>query len=58
MLSRSRYLLSEFNRMKIKNNKPKDMKMFLEKLEIIRNQKEKAANLLFEEIQREVNERE
>ena len=44
--------------MKIMINKPKDINVFLEALRTVKNEKKKAANLLFEEIEHDVKDKE
>jgi hypothetical protein len=44
--------------MKVKTNKPKDIDTFMNALGQVRAQKKKAANLLFEEIEQDIIEKE
>ena len=44
--------------MKISLNKPKNIKAFLDGLQTIKNEKKKAPNLLFEEIEHDVADKE
>lgn len=44
--------------MKVKVNKPKSISSFLEALNAVKNAKKKAANLLFEEIEHDVMDKE
>ena len=52
------YLINECKNLKVKINKPKNIKSFLEVLQTVRTQKKKAANLLFEEIEHDVRDKE
>lgn len=53
-----RYILGECKTQKVHINKPKDVDMFLEAMQTLRNEKKKAPNLLFEEIEHDVEEKE
>ena len=53
-----RNLLHECRNMRIEINKPKSIPNFLEALQTVKNQKKKAANLLFEEIEHDVRDKE
>ena len=44
--------------MRILLNKPKDINVFLDALRTVKNEKKKAANLLFEEIEHDVKDKE
>ena len=44
--------------MRILLNKPKDINVFLDALRTVKNEKKKAANLLFEEIEHDVQDKE
>lgn len=52
------YILSECKKMRVKVNKPKSISSFLDALNAVKNAKKKAANLLFEEIEHDVMEKE
>lgn len=52
------YLQAECKKHHIKINPPKNIDNFLKQLKIISDHKKKALNLLFEEIQREINNQE
>ena len=52
------YILGECKRQKVKINKPKSISSFLEALHAVKSQKRKAANLLFEEIEHDVHDKE
>lgn len=52
------YLINECKNLKVKINKPKNIQSFLEVLQTVRTQKKKAANLLFEEIEHDVRDKE
>lgn len=58
LIFNSRYILGECKTLRIHINKPKDVDMFLEALQTLKNQKKKAANLLFEEIEHDVADKE
>jgi hypothetical protein len=49
-----RYIMNECKQLKVKINKPKSIKSFLEALSAVKNAKKKASNLLFEEIEHDV----
>lgn len=49
-----RYILNECRSLKVKVNKPRSIKSFLEALAAVKNAKKKASNLLFEEIEHDV----
>lgn len=53
-----RYILNECKALKVKVNKPKSIKSFLEALSAVKNAKRKASNLLFEEIEHDVQDKE
>ena len=53
-----RYILSECKNMRILLNKPKDINVYLYALRTVKNEKKKAANLLFEEIEHDVKDKE
>jgi hypothetical protein len=53
-----RYILNECKTRKIKVNKPKDTEQFLQQLQTVSSSKKKAMNLLFEEIEQDVLEKE
>ena len=50
--------MSECSKLKVPINKPKGIKGFLDALSAIRHQKRKAANMLFEEIEADVIDKE
>jgi hypothetical protein len=50
--------LNECKSLKVKVNKPKSIKSFLEALSAVKNAKRKASNLLFEEIEHDVLDKE
>lgn len=50
--------MNECKRLKVKVNKPKSIESFLEALTAVKNSKRKAANLLFEEIEHDVTDKE
>lgn len=50
--------MNECKNLKIKITKPKNIKSFLEALQTVKSQKKKAANLLFDEIEHDVKEKE
>jgi hypothetical protein len=50
--------LKECKNLKIKINKPRNTKSFLEALEVLRTARRKAPNLLFEEIEHDVIDKE
>ena len=52
------YILNECKTLKVKINKPRNIKSFLEALQAVKTQKRKAANLLFEEIEHDVIDKE
>jgi hypothetical protein len=52
------YILNECKRLKVKVNKPKSINTFLEALSAVKNAKKKASNLLFEEIEHDVLDKE
>ena len=53
-----RYILNECKKLKVKIQKPKSIKSFLEALSAVKNAKNKASNLLFEEIEHDVRDKE
>jgi hypothetical protein len=50
--------LNECKSLKVKVNKPKSIKSFLDALSAVKNAKKKASNLLFEEIEHDVQDKE
>ncbi|CDW80575.1 v-type atpase 116kda subunit family protein [Stylonychia lemnae] len=52
------YILNECKHLKVKIQKPKSIKSFLEALSAVKNAKNKASNLLFEEIEHDVRDKE
>lgn len=50
--------MNECKKLKVKIQKPKSIKSFLEALSAIKNAKNKASNLLFEEIEHDVRDKE
>ena len=50
--------MNECKAMKVKVNKPKSIRSFLEALTAVKNAKRKASNLLFEEIEHDVQDKE
>ena len=46
--------MNECKHLKVRVNKPKSIKSFLEALSAVKNAKRKASNLLFEEIEHDV----
>lgn len=50
--------MNECKALKVKVNKPKSIKSFLEALSAVKNAKKKASNLLFEEIEHDVHDKE
>lgn len=50
--------MNECKSLKVKVNKPKSIKSFLEALAAVKNAKKKASNLLFEEIEHDVQDKE
>ena len=57
-LTNYRYILNECKKLKVKIQKPKSIKSFLEALSAVKNAKNKASNLLFEEIEHDVRDKE
>jgi hypothetical protein len=53
-----RNILAECKNLKIPINKPKDISAFFVALQTVKSQKKKAANLLFEEIEQDVKDKE
>ena len=50
--------MNECKQLKVKINKPKSIKSFLEALSAVKNAKKKTSNLLFEEIEHDVQDKE
>ena len=50
--------MNECKALKVKINKPKSIRSFLEALSAVKNAKRKASNLLFEEIEHDVQDKE
>jgi len=53
-----RHILQECKHMGVKINKPADERTFLESMDVLAKSKRKAVNMLFEEIEQEVSEKE
>jgi hypothetical protein len=50
--------MTECKRLKVQMNKPRDANQFLDSLQIVKKEKMKASNLLFEEIENDVLQKE
>jgi hypothetical protein len=50
--------LNECKKLRVKIQKPKSIKSFLEALSAVKNAKNKASNLLFEEIEHDIRDKE
>ena len=57
-LTNCRHILQECKHMGVKINKPSEQRTFLESMDFLSKNKKKAVNMLFEEIEQEVTEKE